>query len=57
LTDRTNELPLKRAIVQAGDPNLFPELNIPRSTARGWILHGVADVVSAEVLSLYAVNC
>lgn len=28
---------IKRQIMESGNPNLFPELNIPRSTARYWI--------------------
>lgn len=45
---------LKRAIADSGDLGLFPELNIPRSTARGWIRHGVPDVVTAKDLDLDA---
>ena len=41
---------MKHAIVESGDPNLFPELAIPRSTALGWIRKGVTDVVTAEEL-------
>jgi hypothetical protein len=43
---------LKRAIADSGDPDLFPELKIPRSTARGWIRHGVPSVVTAQDLDL-----
>jgi hypothetical protein len=32
----------------------LPELNVPRSTARGWIRHGVAEVVTAEEFTLDA---
>ena len=39
---------LKRAIWQAGDPDLFPHLDIPRSTAMGWIRRGVPFVVTAD---------
>ena len=32
---------IKRMIVKSKNPNLFPELRIPRSTAYHWIRHGV----------------
>ncbi len=49
---RTYDHRLKRAVAESGDPGLFPELNIPRSTARGWIRHGVPDVVTTEDMDL-----
>ena len=39
---------LKRAIWQSGDPDLFPDLDIPRSTAMSWIRWGIPSVVTAE---------
>ena len=50
---------LKQAIVETGDPDLFPELAIPESTRRTWIRRGVADVISfdradADVIALRA---
>jgi transposase InsO family protein len=39
---------LKRAIWKAGDPDLFPDLDIPPSTAKGWIRKGVPFVVTAD---------
>ncbi len=32
---------VKQAIAQSKNPNLFPELRVPRSTAYHWIRHGV----------------
>ncbi len=42
--DRTRE-----AICETGDRELFPELNIPRSTIRSWIHRGVPDVVTSDL--------
>ncbi len=39
---------LKQAIVETGEPDLFPELAIPESTRRTWMRRGVADVISVE---------
>ena len=39
---------LKRAIWKSGDPDLFPHLEIPPSTAKGWIRKGVPFVVTAD---------
>lgn len=39
---------IKAQIAAAGDPNLFPELEIPRSTAMSWIRRGVSEVVALE---------
>ena len=39
---------LKRAIWLSGDPDVFPELGIPRSTATGWIRRGVPTVVTTD---------
>ncbi len=47
-TYRVYDHRLKRAISLTGDPNLFPELLIPRSTALGWIRRGVPNVVTTE---------
>jgi hypothetical protein len=32
-------------IWEAGNPDLFPELKIPRSTIRSWLLRGIPDAV------------
>jgi len=37
---------IKEQIVRSRNPNLFPELNIPPSTARSWIQRGLGEVVS-----------
>jgi putative transposase len=39
---------IKEQIVRAGDPDLFPELEIPRSTAVSWIRRGLGQVVSLD---------
>ena len=39
---------LRQAIVETGNPNLFPELSIPESTRRTWLHRGVNDVVSFD---------
>ncbi len=43
---RTYDHRIREAIVASGDPNLFPELNIPSSTARTWLKEGCRAVVS-----------
>lgn len=37
---------IKKQVIRAGDPGLFPELEIPRSTAVSWIRRGVGEIVS-----------
>ena len=39
---------IKDQIIRAGDPELFPELEIPRSTALSWIRRGLGEVVSLD---------
>ena len=39
---------IKAQVAATGDPNLFPELQIPRSTALSWIRRGVGEVVVVE---------
>jgi hypothetical protein len=39
---------LKEQIIRAGDPDLFPDLEIPRSTAASWIRRGLGEVVSLD---------
>jgi hypothetical protein len=39
---------IKEQIVRMGDPDLFPELAIPRRTALSWVRRGVGDVVTLE---------
>jgi len=43
---RTYDYRIQEAICESGDRELFPELNIPRSTIRSWIDRGLPDVVS-----------
>ena len=44
---------IREAICESGDRELFPELNIPRSTVRSWAHRGTPDVVTAD----HAVDC
>jgi hypothetical protein len=46
MTKRTYDIRLRNAIARTGDPDLFPDLNIPRSTALQWIREGVKEVVT-----------
>jgi hypothetical protein len=39
---------IKDQILRAGDPHLFPELEIPRSTAVSWIRRDVGEVISLD---------
>src|SRR5664279_3766576 len=39
---------IKAQVAATGDPNLFPELEIPRSTAMSWIRRGVGEIVALE---------
>ena len=39
---------IKEQIVRTGNAELFPELEIPRSTVLSWIRRGVAEVVSLD---------
>ncbi|MGE0174042.1 MAG: hypothetical protein AB7T49_14690 [Oligoflexales bacterium] len=41
---------VKQLVVATGNPELFPELRIPRSTALTWIRNGVREVVTARDL-------
>jgi hypothetical protein len=45
---RTYDYRNQEAICESGDRDLFPELNIPRSTIRSWIHRGTTDVVSCD---------
>jgi hypothetical protein len=40
---------IQEAICESGDRDLFPELEIPRSTIRSWIRRGVPDVVTSDL--------
>ena len=45
---RTYDYRIQQAICETGERDLFPELNIPRSTIRSWIHRGVSDVVTCD---------
>jgi hypothetical protein len=45
---RTDDYRIQEAICETEDRDLFPELNIPRSTIRSWIHRGTTDVVSCD---------
>jgi hypothetical protein len=45
---RTYDHRIQEAICESGDRDLFPELNIPRSTIRSWMHRGTTDVVSCD---------
>ncbi len=47
-TRRTYDHRVREAIFESGDRNLFPNLEIPRSTIRSWVHRGVPDVVSCD---------
>jgi hypothetical protein len=49
LPRRSYDYRIREAICESGDPDLFPELNIPSSTIRSWLHRGVPDVVSSEL--------
>ncbi len=46
---RTYDYRIQEAICESGDRELFPELNIPRSTIRTWIHRGAPDVVTRDL--------
>jgi len=45
---RTYDHRVKAQIIAAGNPHLFPELQIPLSTSRSWIRRGVGTVVTFD---------
>ena len=49
---RVHDHRVREFICLSGDPNLFPKLDIQRSTAAGWIRDGPRDVVTAEVFTM-----
>jgi transposase InsO family protein len=46
---RTYDYRIQEAICETGDRDLFPELNIPRSTIRSWIHRGAPEVISFDL--------
>jgi hypothetical protein len=47
-SSRSYDHRIKEQIIRSGDPGLFPELEIPRSTAASWNRRGVGEVVSLD---------
>lgn len=47
-TCRTYDHRIRNAVVVSADPNLFPQLNIPRSTVRTWLKEGSRNVVKRD---------
>ncbi len=47
-TRRIYDHRIREAIFESGDRDLFPNLEIPRSTIRSWIHRGIPDVVSCD---------
>ena len=43
---------IKAAIARSKNINLFPHLNIPKTTAKNWIQHGVGNVVTIDVFDI-----
>ena len=50
-TRRTYDHQIREMIWETGNPDLFPELKIPRSTIRSWLHRGIPDVVMCDLLS------
>jgi hypothetical protein len=50
-TRRTYDYRIREMISETGNPDLFPELKIPRSTIRSWLHRGIPDVVTCDSLS------
>ena len=50
-TRRTYDRRIREMICETGDPDLFPELKIPRSAIRSWLHRGIPDVVTSKPLS------
>jgi len=45
---RTYDYRIQEAICKSGDRELYPELDIPRSTIRSWIHRGAPEVITGE---------
>jgi putative transposase len=46
---RTYDYRIQEAMCASGDRDLFPELNIPRSTIRSWMHRGLPEVVTCDL--------
>ena len=51
-TRRTYDHRIREMICETGDPDVFPELKIPRSTIRNRFHRGIPDVVPCDLLSV-----
>ena len=51
-TRRSYDHRIREMICETGDPDLLPELKIPRSTIRNWFHRGIPDVVTCDLLSV-----
>ena len=45
---RVYDYRIREAVCASGNPNLFPELDISRSTALSWIRRGCPEVVALD---------
>jgi putative transposase len=45
---RTYDHRIQEAVCESGDRDLFPELEIPRSTIRSWIHRGIPNVLTCD---------
>ena len=50
-TRRSYDHRIREMICETGDPDLFRELRIPRSTIRSWLHRDIPDVVTCDSLS------
>ena len=50
-TRRAYDHRIREMVCETGDPDLFSELKIPRSTIRSWLHRGIPDVVTCDPLS------
>jgi hypothetical protein len=41
MAKRTDDIRIRNSVALSQNPDLYPELDIPRSTARDWIRDGV----------------
>lgn len=46
MSKRTYDHRVRSAIARTGNPSLFPELNIPRTTAQHWIREGEKKIIT-----------
>jgi transposase InsO family protein len=46
MSKRTYDHRIRNAIAKSGNPSLFPELNVPRTTAQHWIREGEKEIIT-----------